>query len=57
MCCCCWGLLFVMSPFRPQRWTLREVLCDLPVFVFLIRKLWRISAPAKVLQDRAYSVQ
>jgi hypothetical protein len=51
------GLLFVMSPFRPQRWTLREVLCDLPVFGFLIRKLWRISAPAKVFQDRAYSVQ
>jgi hypothetical protein len=51
------GLLFVMSPFRPQRWTLREVLCDLPVLGFLIRKRWRISVPAKVFEDRAYSVR
>ena len=31
------GLLFVMSPFRPQQWTIREVLSDLPVFGPLLR--------------------
>lgn len=51
------GLLFVMSPFRPDRWTVREVLCDLPIFGFFIRKLWRTSAAATSFDERAYAAR
>ncbi|MBN9589497.1 MAG: hypothetical protein BGN85_12195 [Alphaproteobacteria bacterium 64-11] len=39
------GLLFVLSPFRPTRWNLPEVVCDVPGFGFLGRLVWR--SPAK----------
>lgn len=47
------GLLFVMSPFRPERWTVREVLCGLPIFGPLFRLFWRTSVP-KISQAPAY---
>ena len=51
------GLLFVMSPFRPERWTVREVLYDLPIFGFFIRKLWRTSGSAASFDERAYAAR
>jgi hypothetical protein len=36
----CVGLLFVLSPFRPRSWNLREVLSDLPGFGILVRLFW-----------------
>lgn len=35
------ALFFVMSPFRPEQWTLREVLADLPVFGLVFRRILR----------------
>jgi hypothetical protein len=32
-------LFFVMSPFRPQHWTVRDVLGDLPVFGVVFRRI------------------
>jgi len=47
----------VLSPFRPERWTVCEVLCDLPIFGFLIRKLWRTSGSAASFDERAYAAR
>jgi hypothetical protein len=38
------GLLFAMSPFRPRKCSLREVLADFPGFDILIRLAWWLRA-------------
>ncbi|NKB49723.1 MAG: hypothetical protein GKS02_10240 [Alphaproteobacteria bacterium] len=42
------GLLFVMSPFRPRSWTVRDAISDLPVFGRLLALGWRTHPDKRV---------
>ena len=45
------ALFFVLSPFRPDRWTLRGILVSLPAFGPLLRRLLPMTAAAALRQN------